>query len=423
MSGARRARIAWAFYDWANNGYMTVIQTFVFATYFTRQVAADAATGTTQWGHTIAAAGLLVALVGPLAGAIADQGGRRKPWLAAFTLFSVLATAGLWSVRPDGADVPRALTLVLLATIGAELAAIFYNAMLTAIAPAAQVGRWSGLGWGLGYLGGLLCLLLALFAFVGDDAWFALDRATAGHVRAACLLAAAWYGFFALPLFLFTPDSSGARVPLARAAGRGARQLAATLRNARRYAGIGRFLLARMFYIDGLATVFAFGGVYAAGTFAMDEGDVLRFGIALSATAGAGAWLFAGIDDRIGAKRTIVITLSGLLATAVLAVTAQAAWQFWAAGMALGVFVGPVQAASRSYLARVAPPSLVNEMFGLYALAGKATAFLGPFLVASVTAATGSQRAGMSVVLAFLVTGLVLLAGVPSDRGEAPRAR
>jgi MFS transporter, UMF1 family len=257
-----------------------------------------------------------------------------------------------------------------------------------------------------------------LLAFVGDEPWFALERATAQHVRAACLLAAAWYGLFALPLFLFTPDTAGARLTLRRAAPRGVRQLVATLREARRYAGIGRFLIARMFYIDGLATVFAFGGVYAAGTFGMDEGGVLRFGIGLSASAGAGAWLFADVDDRIGARRTVMLALAGLLVTGLATIVAQAAWQFWVAGMALGVFVGPVQAASRSYLARLAPPALVNEMFGLYALAGKATAFLGPFLVASVTALTGSLRAGMSVVLVFLTVGLVLLAGVPSDRGE-----
>lgn len=415
MSAGRREKLAWAFYDWANNGYMTVVQTFVFATYFARQVAVDEATGTSQWGYAIAAAGLAVALGGPVLGAIADQGRRRKPWIAVFTLLSVSATAGLWLVRPDSAAVPLALTLVILATIGSEFATVFYNAMLTSLAPPGRVGRWSGFGWGLGYVGGLLCLALALFAFVGDTAWLTLDRDEAQHVRATCLLAAAWYGLFAVPLFLFTPDSGGERRPFGIAVRLGLGQIANTVRNARRYAAIGRFLLARMFYIDGLATVFAFGGVYAAGTFGMDEADVMRFGIALSATAGAGAWLFSGLDDRIGGKRTVMLSLGGLLVTGALAVSAQSSGQFWAAGLALGIFVGPAQAASRSYLARVAPAPLVNEMFGLYALAGKVTTFLGPFTVATVTAVTGSQRAGMSMILIFFAIGLVLLAGVPRD--------
>lgn len=399
-----------------------MIQTFVFAAWFTGRVAPDPVSGTALWGRTLAASGLLVAVSAPVLGAVADRGGRRKPWLAAFTALAVVAVAGLATVRPEPAFVPRALVLVALGAVGSELANVFYNAMLPALAPPDRVGRWSGFGWGLGYAGGLLCLGLALFAFLDDAPWIPLDRARGMPVRATCLLAAAWYGAFALPLLLGTPAAPGTGRPPRRALREGLAQLRRTLREARRYAGLVRFLVARTLYVDGLGTLFTFGGVYAAGTFAMDEAEVLRFGIALSASAGVGAWLFAGLDDRLGGRRTAELGLLGLLVTGAVAITAPSETVFQAAAVALGLFVGPVQAASRSYLARTAPEALRHEMFGLYALSGKATAFLGPLLVGQVTALSGSQRVGMGVILVLFALGLLGLAGVPDDAPHgAPR--
>jgi len=420
----RRSLLAWALYDWANAGYSTVVHTFVFAAYFTRRVAESETRGTELWGYSVAAAGLVVALGGPVLGAVADQGRRRKPWLGAFTALCVAAVAGLFAVGPHAEDVPLALVLVALAAMGSDFASLFYNAMLPALAPPERVGRWSGFGWGLGYVGGVCALGAALVLFLADGAWVALEDGRGLGVRASCLLAAAWYGAFALPLFLLTPDERGPARPPRDRIRAGLRQLGDTLRRASRYAGVLRFLVARMLYVDGLGTLFAFGGVYAAGTFDMGEAEVLRFGIGLSVAAGLGAWLFAGLDDRLGGKRTVALSLAGLLAAGSAAIAAQGRAGFWAAALGLGLFVGPVQAASRSYLARVAPPALRNELFGLYALSGKATAFAGPFLVASVTAVAGSQRAGMAVILVFFAAGLALLAAVPDDRpggGDAGR--
>lgn len=373
----------------------------------------------------MAGAGLLVAVGGPVLGSAADRGGGRRPWLVGFTALSVCATAGLALVRPQGADVPLALALVAVAAFASDFANVFYNALLPGLAPRGRVGAWSGFGWGLGYVGGLACLGVALGAFLGETPWLPLDRERGQDVRATCLLAAAWYGAFALPL-LATPDPRGAARPLPEAVRAGLRQLRDTFRRAREHAGLIRFLVARMVYTDGLATLFAFGGVYAAGTFDMDEAAVLRFGIGISLAAGLGAWLFAALDDRLGGRRTALLALAGLLAGGGVAVLAPSRGVLWASGLAVGCFVGPVQAASRSYLARMAPEALRNEMFGLYAFSGKATAFLGPLAVGAVASATGSQRAGMAVVVALFAAGFAILLGVPSDaparRAGQPRA-
>jgi UMF1 family MFS transporter len=268
-------------------------------------------------------------------------------------------------------------------------------------------------------VGGIGSLLLALFGFVQEQSWFDLPRADSEHVRATFVLVAVWYAVFALPLFLFTPDAGGQSKPLRRAAKDGLKQLRDSIRQARAYTPILRFLLARMLFIDGLATIFAFGGVYAAGTFGMNEEQVLLFGIALNVTAGIGAAAFAWIDDQFGSKRTILISLVGLIIPGTLLLLVESSTLFWLFGMLLGVFVGPVQAAGRSYLARTAPLHLRNQMFGLFAFSGKATAFIGPFLVAWITAWYGSQRAGMSVIVLLLLGGFLLMLSVPEEARES----
>jgi UMF1 family MFS transporter len=418
-AASRRALVGWALYDWAASSYATVVETFVFAAYFARSVAVNETVGTAQWGNTVGLAGLVVAVLGPMLGAITDRGGRRKPWIAACTALSVVATGLLWLVRPDPSWATFGLMMVACATIGAELAFVPYNAMLPDLAPPARLGRWSGWAWGLGYAGGVACLVCALWLVQGGAVTLGLSADDAGPVRATFLLTAVWFAVFALPLFLWTPDLAAPGVPMIAAVRDGLRELGASLRRLRDRPVILRFLVARMIYIDGLATVFALGGVYAAGTFDMSETQVLLFGIALNATSGIGAAAFAFLDDRLGPRAVIVASLVGLVVCLVAALLARTPTGFWAAGMALGLFVGPVQASSRSLLARLAPPALRAEVFGLYALSGKATAFLGPVLVGWLTLAAGSQRIGFAAVLAFFVVGLALMRRVPAV-GAAP---
>ncbi len=413
--------VAWAMYDWGSSAFSTIILTFVFAAYFTRSVAENERVGTALWGNTLSIAGIIVVIAGPILGAVADQRGRHKPWIAAFTLLSAGATALLWFVRPAPDYLWPALILLGVGSLGEELAFIFYNAMLPQLVPQSHIGRWSGWGWSAGYIGGLLCLTVALLAFVQtNNPWFPLERASAQDVRATFLLAAGWYLLFALPLFLLTPDTPRTDKPAHDAVRDGLRQLRNTFGHIRRYRPIVHFLIARMIYIDGLATLFAFGGVYAAGTFDMTEQEVLLFGIVLNIAAGLGAIGFAWIDDWIGSKSTILLSLVGLIVPGTLILMVESQQLFWTLGILLGVFVGPVQAASRSFLARAAPKELQNEMFGLYALSGKATAFLGPLTVGWLTYLSGSQRIGMGAIIGLFVIGLLLMLTVPvSGKGES----
>jgi len=412
---------SWAMYDWANSAFFAVIQTFVFATYFLQSVAENETLGSTLWGNTIGAAGLVIAICAPFVGAIADQLGRRKPWIGWFSLLCILATAALWFVAPSQDYTVLALVLIFIGTVGSEFAIIFYNAMLPDLASEERMGRWSGWSWGLGYAGGLACLVVALFVFVDvSNPPFGLDKASAEHVRATFLLVAVWYALFSVPMFLFTSDRPRTDLKLKAAARSGWSQLKESIRNVRKFKYIVRFLVARMIFIDALATVFAFGGIYAAGTFDLGERDVLIFGIGLNVTAGIGAALFAWLDDLMGSRTTMLLALVGLIVTTtgVLLVTGLS-W-FWVFGLLLGIFVGPVQAASRTYMARVSPPDLQNQMFGLMALSGKVTAFLGPLLVGWLTYAAGSQRIGMSVIVVLFMIGFALLYTVPYAEKARP---
>lgn len=418
-AAGRAARFSWALYDWANSGFFSVVLTFVFPAYFARQIAESETLGMTMWGNTVGLAGLAIAVSAPVVGAVADQGGRLKLWLAACTIGCALPTALLWWVTPGGDTILATLLLVGVAIVGGEFAFVFYNAMLPTLTRFDHVGRWSGWAWGLGYAGGIGCLVVALFGFVMEDSWFSLPRGEAQHVRATFVLTAAWYLVFAVPLFLFTPDEPPRHKGLRRAIRDGLKQFRDSIRRVREYSAILRFLIARIFFIDGLATIFAFGGVYAAGTFAMSEEQVLLFGIALNLTAGIGAVAFAWVDDWLGSKRTILVSLIGLIVPGTMLLLVESVTLFWLYGMLVGVFVGPVQAAGRSYLARAAPEQLRNQMFGLFAFSGKATAFVGPLLVGWVTAWTSSQRAGMSVIIVLLGIGFLLMLSVP----EAERRR
>jgi len=373
-------------------------------------VAADEVTGTTQWGYAIALSGLTIALLSPIAGAIADVGGRRKPWLLTFTGLGAVAMALLWLIEPDPRFVLLALVLVFLANTAIELGQAFYNAMLPDLAAPKTLGRWSGRGWSLGYLAGITTLLLLYFGFVSPDPPpFGLAAETAENIRISGPVIACWLLAFALPLFLLTPDRPHAAKPLLRAVHEGLANLWGTLRSLRPRQQVPRFLVARLIYNDGLNTLFAFGGIYAAGTFGMTTEEVLLFAIALNISAGIGSFAFGFIDDWIGSKRTILIAIAGLASFGIAALIAEEKTTFFVLGVLIGLFVGPAQSASRTLMARLAPPDQRTEMFGLYALSGKLTAFIGPFLFGAATSLFQTQRAGMAMVVVLLTVGGLLL--------------
>ena len=426
---------AWCLYDWANSAFNTVIGTFVFSLYFARSIYGDPAgdgcgedpAGSALWATAIGLSGLAVAVLSPVLGSIADRSGRRKPWIAVFVTLTVVPTALLWFAEPSPDFIVYTLVLVVLASIAFELSGVFYNAMLATVAPPGMIGRVSGWAWGLGYIGGLACLAVALFGFVGlggGTGLLGLPTENAENVRATALLVAGWFALFALPMFLLTPDEPSAGIGLGTAVRQGLATLANTLREVRRYAVIVRFLIASALYRDGLATLFAVGGLYAGCTFGMGFDQIIIFAIGLNVTAGLGAAGFAFVDDRIGSKPTILIALAGLIGFGVPLLLISDPWTFIGLALGLGLFVGPAQAASRALMARLAPPHMETEMFGLYALTGKSIAFLGPLLFGAATAWTGSQRVGMATIVLFFLAGGALLLTVrePARRPAAAAA-
>lgn len=401
---------AWACYDWANSSFPTVVSTFVIAAYFAQAIAADPATGQAQWGWMQSAAGLCIAFLSPLLGAVADAGGRRRFMLGLATVLTACFTAMLWFAKPDPSYALYALACVALATIAFELATVFYNAMLPEVAKPSEIGRVSGFGWGLGYAGGLVCLALCLVLLVQPNpSLFGLDRSAAEHVRATALLVAIWLVVFGWPVLLAVPDPAGERPSWGVAISRGLAEIIAVVKALPRNPDLARFVLARLFYTDGLNTLFAFGAIYAAGVFGMGIDKILIFGIAMNVTAGAGAAGFALIEDRVGARRMVLLALVAMivLGTGLLLATTEL-W-FWVLALSLGLFFGPAQAASRTFMAKLAPPGEMAAHFGLFALSGRITGFLGPAVLAVVTTATGSQRLGMATVLVFLSLGAAIL--------------
>ena len=418
----RSAVAAWATYDFANSAFTTLVVTFVFATYFTNEIAENTISGTALWSRVIALSQIAVALLSPWLGLLADQNGLRKRLLLCSTLLCIASSAALYFAGPG--DVLFALVVFAAGNIAFELANVFYNAFLPELAPPQRIGRISGYGWALGYAGGLGCLLIGYFVLVAPETPpFGLVRETGAHVRATNLLVAAWYGVFSLPLFLMLKESRAAnRVAVGKALGTSVRDLGRTLREVRHSTDLFRLLLARLVYNDGLITLFAFGGIYATGTLGFSTEDIFLFGITLNVAAGAGAWAFGYLDDRIGGRATILASLAALTLGTIVAVLADSPGLFWAAAILGGLCAGPNQSASRSLMGRFIPTGKENEYYGLFAFSGKATAFLGPVLLGIVTSLFDSQRAGMATVAAFFVVGAVLLLGVNEARGMA-RAR
>ena len=415
---SRRAVSAWALYDFANSSFTTLVVTFVYSTYFTRAIAADEVTGTGQWATAVTVTALAVALLSPYVGALADRGGYRKRFLLITTALSIAGTVVLFF--PQEGEVLFALAVFVVANVAFEMANVFYNAYLPDLAPPEKIGRISGYGWGLGYLGGLLCLVVALVVFVNPETPpFGLDKETGAHVRATNLLVAAWFALFAVPMFIWVADRKVPLFPQEGSLFRSAnRQFVNTFHEIRqRYRQVFRLLLARLVYNDGLVTIFAFGGIYAQGTFGFTTEDVILFGIAINVSAGAGAVLFGFLDDRIGAKPTIMITLAGLSVAVLVAVLAPSAAWLWGAALLIGLLVGPNQSASRSLMGRFVPPAKENEFYGFFAFSGKATSFLGPYLLGLFTGIFDNQRFGVATVLVFFVLGAVLLARVDEKEG------
>ncbi|MGF0116876.1 MFS transporter [Promicromonospora sp. Marseille-Q5078] len=423
----RRQVVSWAMWDWATQPFNTVIVTFVFtALYLTSdaflrpEVAALPSTDpvhqralaglTSGLGLWITIGGVLVALLAPVLGQRADVQGRRKAWVGGATLVMVACMAALFAVRADPAWFVLGAALVSLGSVASEIAGVNYNAMLVQVSTRGTVGRVSGLGWGLGYLGGIVALVLVVVATAFD--WWGMPTDDGLAYRVIALGCALWAVAFAWPLFRYVPEAPPAsdrpRVGFFAGYGVLVRDVVALYRDDR---PTFQFLLASAVYRDGLSAVFTFGAVIAAVSFGFGDQAVVFFGIAANLLAGVSTILAGRLDDRFGPRAVIIGSLTGLVVCGLLVVALHALGPvvFWVAGLALTCFVGPAQAASRSLLARVAPAGRESEIFGLYATTGRAVSFLAPSMWTLLIALTGATIWGTLGIVAVILAGLLLM--------------
>lgn len=421
--GQFRTILAWCLYDFANSPFTTLVVTFIYSTYFTKYFFEDSTYGTVLWSRAVTVTAITVALLSPVMGTLADRGGYRKLFLFLFTTVAVVGTFILSTIPPG--FVMTALCCFAVANIAYEMGCVFYNAFLPDIAPPRRIGRISGYGWALGYVGGLLALSIAFVGFVlPETPWFGFDKESGDHLRATNILVALWFALFSIPIFLWVKEDKSRVSPSTENVIKASwRQLSRTFSEIKQYREIIKMLLARLFYNDGLITIFIFSGIYAKETYNFSDTELLILAISLNVAAGLGAFALGFIDDVLGGKRTIQLSLVGLTVATLFAIFGTSNIHLWIGGLLAGIFSGPNQSASRSLMGRFVPPDKENEFFGFFAFSGKATAFLGPLSFGLLTQWFQTQRAGVAVVLVFFALGALILYFVDEKEGARMAGR
>lgn len=422
----RRTIAAWSLWDFGSNAFNTVILSFVFSVYVTDTVAADAETGQQVYANAQTVAGFGVALLAPLMGAWADRVRNRRLLLTVSTLLVVATMAAMWFVRPEQSYLLLGVTLIALASVIAEVAVVFYNGMLHQISSPTTVGRISGTAWAMGYVGGVIALVIALFGFILDGGMLGLPTEDAANARGVALLCAGWFLLFSVPLMIWgpreAPETEVVREPFrpVQAYREIIRRIVAMWRSER---SLLHFLVAAAIYRDGLSSVFSFAGIIAASSYGMDTVQVAIFGIAANVIAAVGTWALGRVDDLVGPRPIIIGTLVTMIAFGLVIIAVDATWVFWVFGLGIAAQVGAIQSASRTLLTRIVPPKDVNETFGLYATAGRAVSFLSPFLISVFTALAGA-RFGLLGIVVTLALGLAAFLPLKVARREphTPRA-
>ena len=408
---------AWSMYDFANQPYTTLVITFIYSTYFAKAIAPNEIIGTALWSRAMTITAMTVAFLSPIMGAIADKTGHRKLFLIFWTYVCIAGSFALYYPLPG--EIYKALFWVVISNVGFEMGGLFCNAYLPDIAPKEKIGRISGYGWSLGYLGGLIALGVGyVFLVSPENPMFGFSKELGQNIRATNLMVAIWFVVFSIPVFIGVSGVAKTNKIYSKNIWSDSfREIKSTFANIKKYKELVKFLIARIFYNDGLITIIAFGGIYAAGTFNFTFEDIFLFGIVLNITAGLGAFTLGFLDDFIGGKKTIQVSNIGLIIACLLAIFTKNITVFWFSGILIGIFMGSNQSASRSLMARFIPENKENEFFGFFAFTGKATAFLGPLLLGLVTQIFNSQRHGIFVVVVLLLTGFLLMSRVDERIG------
>lgn len=440
-------------FDWAAQPFFTVVTTFIFGPYFVARLTSDPVGAQAMWSNMATISSVIIAIFSPILGSIADQTGARKPWIAGFALLKIVSLCALWQAAP-GSPLLVPVVAMILASIAAEFSIVFNDSMMPRLVPKEEVGRLSNTAWGLGYLGGMIVLIFVVGflaanpdtgkTLLGNEPLFGLDPKAGEDARITGPLSAGWYLLFILPMFLFTPDAKRG-LPIGRAISGGLAELKNTLGELKQRSGILRFLIARMLYQDGVNGLLILGGTFAAGMFRWATMEIGLYGIMLNVVAIFGNLIAGWVDARAGSKRVVIVclflliaatlgvvstgpgyTLFGLMPLSlsdsggIFGTAAEKAYILY--GLLIGISFGPVQASSRSYLARSVTVEEAGRYFGIYALSGRATSFMATLSFSLVTYAADSARFGMATLLVFLGAGLLILIATPYPASEPEKA-
>jgi UMF1 family MFS transporter len=456
-AASRLGQVSWAMFEWARNPYVLLVTIYLFSPYFARTVVGDPIRGQALWGLIAAVGGLIVAALAPFLGAIADAGGRRKPWIGVYVVILATGSLLMWFAKPHaiGWELVFVGALVAFSNVAFEFTQVFHNSLLPTIAQPRNVAGLSGLGLALTNAAGVILLSIMLFCFAlpGKIGWtflpaqplFGLSHALHEPERLAGPASAIWLLVFCIPLFLFTPDRPKGKVRLAVAAIAGVKSVIRTIGSLQSYRNVAAYLIARLFFNDGMTAVLTFGAIYAATTFNWGPPQLLIYGVELSVFAVLGGFLGGFLDNRFGSKRAIFVSIGGTMLAGLASLTmapdrilwfipvdvhAPAVWSLpyfntWPELIFLGivnftaVLITAGYANSRTMLARIAPTDKMTEFFGLYSLSGTSTTFLATGFVSWLTTVSHSQRIGLLGETAFLAIGLVLMFFVKEERAKS----
>jgi UMF1 family MFS transporter len=427
---ATRSQIAaWALWDCGATGLNAIAVTFTFSVYLTSSVGGDDAdVSAASWlGYAMAIAGVVVAFFAPIAGVWADDPGRRRFMLFVFSGACTALTAAMALIRDDPAYLLPGLVLLALTAACCDLAAVPYNAMLRQLTTPQTVGRVSGLGSAAGFIGTVVLLLVVFLGFVDDDGGstyglLGLPGDDGQHVRAAMLLTAAWFALFALPVLLkvpnppTSPDVPRQRLGLITAW----RQLWTEIKvEWRRDPQLIYYLVASAVFRDGLTGVFAFGAVLGVSVYGVSEGDVMMFGAAACVIAAVGSVVGGRVDDRVGSKPVIVVSLAAIIGVGAVMIGLSGQLAFFVCGLLMCFFVGPAQASARTLVVRMTPEGREGMAFGLFMTTGRAASFLSPLMFATFIGLFGADRAGIVGLGVVLIVGLVAMLFVRTTAAKA----
>jgi len=399
-----------ALYDFANSAFTTIIITFIFATYFAKQIAPNPILGQSYWGWTLGVTGFLVAIIGPIIGSFADKKNKIIFFIRLFTLICIFFTALLWFSKPSASYLLYTLIIVGIANLFYELSLIFYNSLLKNISTKKNMGRLSGFGFAFGYIGGIVILLISIKLFIDNNNLpFGLVKEEFQNIRAIAIIVSVWFLIFSTPLLFFVLKEKKTKIK---------KKITSNFEDIKKLiwnkkiSDLGKFLIARMLYADGLNAIIVMGGIFAVGVFNLEIKDLLKLSIIMNISAFIGALIGGFANDKYGSKIVIIISLIGLILSSLTILFTFSVSKFFLLAAINGLFIGPIQSASRVVITSMVDKYDQGKGFGLFATSGKLTSFLGPLLVSTVTFFTNSQRLGFSAAIILLLGGLIIFLNI-----------